>query len=298
MKYLNYKENRSRGTFDFPIAYYHVRPGHPRYEMSYHWHTEYEIMRVLEGSFDLSLNGQNYQLSAGDYFFIHDGDLHGGMPHDCIYECIVFDMQLLSRDRYSSFQYLQEIQGHKIKLNEYYPNPNAPYQTPAIGDVHALQQLHKTIWLLFEAFGKKNTGYELMVLAGLYEFFGLILQHEFYKRISDNSIHNHAHTLALKQALSIIETSYMDAISLEDLSKAAGMSPKYFCRFFYDMTKRTPIDYLNHYRIECACIRLVTTNESMTEVAFNCGFNDISYFIKTFKKYKGTTPKKYLSNRF
>ena len=60
------------------------------------------------------------------------------------------------------------------------------------------------------------------------------------------------------------------------------------------MTYRTPIDYLNYYRIERACYQLLTTNHSITEIAYSSGFNDLSYFIKTFKKYKGVTPKNYL----
>ena len=78
------------------------------------------------------------------------------------------------------------------------------------------------------------------------------------------------------------------------MSSSVNMSPKYFCRFFQEMTHRTPVDYLNYYRIERACYQLLTTDQSITEVAYNSGFNDLSYFIKTFKKYKGTTPKKYL----
>ena len=47
MKYINYREERNHGTIDFPIEFYHVTPNHPRYEMSYHWHIEYELIRVL-----------------------------------------------------------------------------------------------------------------------------------------------------------------------------------------------------------------------------------------------------------
>ena len=83
-------------------------------------------------------------------------------------------------------------------------------------------------------------------------------------------------------------------LTLEEISGSVNMSPKYFCRFFHEMTHRTPIDYLNYYRIERACYQLITTNLSITEIAYASGFNDLSYFIKTFKKYKGTTPKKYL----
>lgn len=48
MKYINYKEERNHGTIDFPIEFYHVTPNHPRYDMSYHWHIEYELIRVLK----------------------------------------------------------------------------------------------------------------------------------------------------------------------------------------------------------------------------------------------------------
>ena len=60
------------------------------------------------------------------------------------------------------------------------------------------------------------------------------------------------------------------------------------------MTNKTPIEYLNYYRIESACEQLLTTDYSITEVALNSGFNDASYFIKIFKKHRGITPKQYI----
>ena len=95
--------------------------------------------------------------------------------------------------------------------------------------------------------------------------------------------------------IATIEDHYDECITLDDLARAAGMNSKYFCRYFREMTHRTPIDYLNYYRIEQACFKLATTNDSIAEIGMSCGFNDESYFIKTFKKYKGVTPKKYLS---
>ena len=100
-------------------------------------------------------------------------------------------------------------------------------------------------------------------------------------------------SMQLKNVLDFIDNNYALPITLEQLSAAASMSPKYFCRFFYQMTHRTPIDYLNYQRIEHACYELATSENSVTDVAFNCGFNDLSYFIKTFKRYKGKTPGKY-----
>ena len=50
------------------------------------------------------------------------------------------------------------------------------------------------------------------------------------------------------------------------------------------------MDYLNHQRIEQACYQLSTTSDSITEIAYRNGFNDLSYFIRTFKNIKGSRP--------
>lgn len=60
------------------------------------------------------------------------------------------------------------------------------------------------------------------------------------------------------------------------------MAPKYFCRVFHQITGRTPINYLNYYRVECAAELLRSTDDSITEIAFACGFNDSCYFSKHF----------------
>ena len=82
-------------------------------------------------------------------------------------------------------------------------------------------------------------------------------------------------------------------VTLNQMAEAASMSPKYFCRFFYQMTRHTPIEYLTMQRIEYACYALSTTDEPVTSIALSCGFNDLSYFIRTFKRYKGVTPRQY-----
>ena len=83
---------------------------------------------------------------------------------------------------------------------------------------------------------------------------------------------------------------------LNEMAEAAQMSPKYFCYFFKEMTSKTPVEYLNGYRIEKAAKKLLNTNDSVTDIAYSCGFNDLSYFIKTFKIQKGMSPAKLRKN--
>ena len=60
MKFLASHESSTRGTFDFPIELYYVDKMHPRYEMPFHWHMEFELMLVLSGEFSLLIDGRSY----------------------------------------------------------------------------------------------------------------------------------------------------------------------------------------------------------------------------------------------
>lgn len=53
---LNHNEDRPRGTYEFPFEFHHIDHTHPRYVMSYHWHVEYEIIRILKGSLTVTLD--------------------------------------------------------------------------------------------------------------------------------------------------------------------------------------------------------------------------------------------------
>ena len=57
---MAYNEIVQRGTEDFPFALFHVDSGHSKYNMSAHWHSEIEIVRILEGEFHITLNNVSY----------------------------------------------------------------------------------------------------------------------------------------------------------------------------------------------------------------------------------------------
>lgn len=280
MQYINYRENRQRGTVDFPLEFHHVSAPHPQYEMTFHWHVEFEIIRILSGSFLLTLDEHEVAVSSGSVIFIPAGSLHSGIPDDCVYECMVFDMNMLMNTNDSCCRHIRQIISHEIELKTVYPD--------------TYNDIHQITWTLFDAMRSKEDGYQMIVLGSLYQLFGTIFSQGYYDPAPSRTPRDHKRIVQLKHALEFIEASYASPISLEEISGTVNMSPKYFCRFFQEMTHRTPIDYLNYYRIERACYQLLTTNHTITDVAYSSGFNDLSYFIKTFKKYKGTTPKQYL----
>ncbi len=279
MKYIDYREDKQQGTFDFPIDYYHVESSHPRYQMPYHWHPECEIIRILEGSFQFTIDGKTITAASDDILFLPGGTLHGGNPYDCVYECIVFDLKLLlGNNKLCRKQINQLMRGELI----------VDLNLSAHKDV-----LKNSVNVLFRAMSEKQPGYEFLTQGSLFMLLGLVFEKQYY---SINNAPTNTSALQLnrfKDVLQYIEEHYTEALTLEQMANVAGLSPRYFCRFFRKMTRYTPTEYLNYYRIECACEQLSETNLAITEVALNCGFNDISYFIKVFHKAKSITPRQY-----
>ena len=284
MKYLDYREIRKQGTFEFPVAYYLIAPGHPRYEMPYHWHPEYEIIRIVKGSFLLSLDGENEKLTAGQILFLGDGVLHGGIPHDCIYECIVFDLNYLLKSTHLRSPQITNILDHRTLIS----------RRPDIGFASILTATDT----LFCSMREKRDGFELAALGNIYHLLGILLAEGQYRETQPAFPTDNHRLGQCKKVLDYMEQNYAESISLDQLSKIAGMTPKYFCRYFKGMTQRTPIDYLNYYRIEISCELLSSRFVSVTEAAQKCGFHDASYFVKLFRRYKGVTPKQYLKANF
>lgn len=279
MQYWEYNEERQRGTREFPVEFHHIDSRHPRYAMPYHWHMEFELLRVLEGEFFLTLDRKELSLQAGDYALISGGMLHGGFPRDCVYECIVFDLRPFAQGQTACRSVLEQFLSRRLVAREYYPASMPGF--PAIFQG------------LFSAVSNGGPGSELLMQGELYRFFGLLMQQGEFHSGAQEDREPERRILQLKQALEVIETHFDRDITLEELSRAAGMSSKYFCRFFRAMTHRTPIEYLNYYRLERACYLLTSTDLPVTRIAMDCGFNDLSYFIRSFKKQKGVTPKKY-----
>ena len=283
MKYIEYREHRQHGTFRFPIALYSENPHTPRYIMTLHWHTEYEIVHLWEGEMILSLDGERHHCKAGDVIFIPDGVVHGGVPEGCTYDCIVFDPHMLITENRSCSQLVSDFLEHRRTISTHLTE-KAPAASSIVSDLSA-------------ALGTRKTGYEFETQAQLYRLLALIMREKLYsENQQDQQVDDRL--ILLKKVLSFISTDYTRDITLHDLAGIAQMNPNYFCRLFRSMTGRTPIDYLNYYRVESACEMLATRDCTITEVAFSCGFNDLSYFTRCFRKYKDMTPGQYARRTF
>lgn len=277
MKRSELNELTKRGTDGFPIGYYPVDQNHPHYEMPLHWHREFEVIHVKKGTLNVFLDGLEYNLSDGDILTVCCNTLHRAIPQNCIYECTVFDMNMLISQNDTENFIRPILNGEKtvdVLLSQ---------------DDSMLYRAALNVFLSLKA---DDATYKMGVITSLYSFFtelyrsGNVLPSEKHRRPD-------IHTKLISEVLDWIEDSLSETITLNELSKKAGLNEKYFCRIFKKATGKTPIEYINSLKIDLAC-NLLSEGKTVTEAAFASGFSDLSYFSKVFRKYKGLSPREWL----
>ncbi len=282
MHELVHLDKKQHGTPAFPAEYYYVDSQHPRYQMPFHWHNEWELLRVLDGSIQIQVDDEQYCAVSGDILLIRGGVLHGGTPHACVYECLTFDLYGLFRTMEPVKKSLRPIYRQLLLSQCYFPG----------GTDVKFNQIAETLMAAFRSPSHADHR-ELIAVGCLCSLFAWILENKHYEPLEERSFGSNRRIGQIKTVLEYIEQNYASAITLDSLAEVAGMNPKYFCRVFQSLTHQSPMEYVNFYRIEQAAYKLDNMEKSITAVGSECGFAESSYFTKVFKKYKGITPKEY-----
>ncbi|HBE41987.1 MAG TPA: AraC family transcriptional regulator [Bacteroidales bacterium] len=107
--------------------------------------------------------------------------------------------------------------------------------------------------------------------------------------VLQNSI-NHADSERLNRVYEYVVSNHDQKISLKQAASLANLSVPAFCRYFKKRTNKTFIQFLNEIRISFACTHLVEEDQPISKTGYRCGYDNVSFFIKQFKKVTGFTP--------
>ena len=251
-----------------------------KFEVDFHFHPEYELTLILSGEGYRYVGGQVQAFEAGDLVFLGANLPHSwrslpeneGEKHQAI--VIQFREDFLGKD----FFELPEM----LKIKELLENAKAGLLIKGGS--------REKISLLIQALISKN---QINRLLGLLEILHEISASEEVRKI-DFSFSQHPYNKAemqrFQQVFSFLIENYKREISLEEISQVANLAPTSFCRYFKNITQKTFIAVLNEFRLQFACHLLQKTEKSVQEIAFECGFKDIFYFHKIFKKHKNVSP--------
>jgi len=281
MKYTEYEEMKQHGSLDFPIQHYFVDPSFPRYVMPLHWHNEFEMIYVRHGQLKIFLNNVEYAAKEGDILFIGGGTLHRAEPSDeCVYECVVFDLKMLCKHSAGVIrQKIMPIVSGEVEVE----------RLISAGDSTAILEEIRRLCACLQS---EAAGYELEVYSIIFSILHFIyVEGRLHSPERSDCTPRRRQTIIT--LIDWIEKNYAEKITLSHLAEISDINEKYLCRFFREFTGFTPTDYINRLRIERACFEISVNGKSVTEAAIDCGFCDMSYFSKTFKKYKEISPKEY-----
>ena len=101
----------------------------------------------------------------------------------------------------------------------------------------------------------------------------------------------------MQEVATYIYNHYSERLILEDVAKKFNLSRSYLSKKFKSVTGFGFKEYIINVRIQHACELLLNTNKSITDIAFECGFNDSNYFGDAFRRTKGISPNKYRKNK-
>lgn len=272
---LDYNEQVSNELRKIPLSFHHIDETHPFYHMPLHWHRPCEIVRVMNGKLTVYLEDDEVVASTDEIVFINQEIIHGYEPENCTYEVIDLDLNAILLRTSLCKKILHTLANDKIYILPFDPIKNT--------------DLYQITNRLFQFASQQADDNDLLLLSTLFELLGTIyVQHHYTENFQISKNANR-----FKPLLDYIDSSFMNPITSGEMADISGMSPNHFGETFRNYFGKTPIEFLNTYRLERACLLLINTSSSITDIACNCGFYDASYFVKVFKKYKGMTPKKY-----
>ena len=249
-----------------------------------HWHSEVEMVLVLEGRLGIGINTGFCELDAGDMVMLPGGDIHyfDSKANDSTILIIVFRPELIDNIvDFSSRSNMPNIvvsksQGMTAGLNE-----------------SVLTEMKNCFESIFAELNGQKEEYKLIVKARLIELTGLFFRcrPRLANQPAAQSTGN-SNAKLLQKAIRFIHENYTSDISLEDISEHLNVSPFYFSRIFSKSTGLTFKTYVNRYRIEKAMSMIHATTRPITEIAYECGFSSIRTFNRVFKLICGKIPSK------
>lgn len=284
LEYENYQEKVSHSDPAFPYITYLCSIPLDFSCVPPHWHDEIELIYIKKGSGMITVDFIQYQVDAGTIVLILPGQLHSidEIPgYSMEYENIIFHPGILltKASLSSNKDFLQPLFAGEIAVPTVY-RPNSPFYREIAYCVDANDEIRKTF----------PKGYQLFLKSQLFMMFYILI-----KELSSNAVERKdTKSLAkMKLIMKYIENNYMNKISIADVAEEVHLSQSHFMKYFKNTMGTSFIDYLNEYRLTMASRLLLSSDATVLSISEEVGFDNLSYFNRSFKRRFGQTPSAY-----
>lgn len=280
------KEQARHGERMFPLKRYVTVLSDLCPAVTAHWHEEAELTMILEGSCTYHIHLETYEADAGDILFIPPAELHSitvDPENKMTSATYVFHMDYLDTNSgdICAVKYLNPISRHALVL---------PY---IIKKGHpAYTKMHRIFSEMEQTHTEQAPGYEMTLKALLLYAAAVLIP---YRQAEGTRPQlEDEHTAKLKLVLEYISEHYSEELSIPQLARLCFFSEYHFMRFFKKYTGMSCLEYIKNLRLEKAASRLAQGGQSVLEASLSCGFANLSYFYREFRKKYGMTPKQFI----
>ncbi|MGM9987559.1 MAG: helix-turn-helix domain-containing protein [Bacillaceae bacterium] len=277
-------ERKIHGSEMFPLQIYHNTFEKGKHDLYLHWHNEIEFLFIEDGEGVFQINFIDYYVKKGDLLIIPKGAIHAGYGFKEIgCQCIgiVFDPRMLQSHRMDTcqIQYISPILKDELQ-----------YTVHLTTSVQGYDELLHYFMCLCKAYKKEN---QLEVKGLLYLLFACLFQYNHMKKKETLPKGTEKKIKKVKDVIEYIHENYHQSISVKELATITHYSEYHFVRFFKQEVGMTCTEYINSIRLNRAANLLINTNAPILTIAYEVGFENISYFIKKFKEKYEMTPSHY-----
>lgn len=250
----------------------------------FHWHSYCEITLVQKGRGRYFVNGHEFDMESGDLIVFNNAEPHGWIGGE-------ENMNLLV----TAFQPEFIVDKLDISGNDYlrpFVERGSNFQN-RIGheDVRA-DKIREIMQEIYSEARIKEEGYRQMIRADMFRILMLLIRHyqDETKSMAFLKEKNQA-MQRLEDAFHYIDLRYKEKLSLEEVASSCHMSTNYFSTYFRKAANMNFSEYVARLRIREAQRLLHTTCMPVTEIAMECGFQNLSNFYRTYHKFFDRSPK-------
>jgi AraC-like DNA-binding protein len=259
----------------FSIAHLHSEEE----TMAIHIHDSYEVYYSISGGKQFLIDNKLYDINPGDLFVINQFESHyvsqiSKMVHErivlSIHPDFLKDISTDKTDLSYCFTHRDENFSHKIQLDK--------------------EQQNRFMYFINKIISAEGFGADRIEYSSFIE-----LMTYFTKLFVDNEhslLSNYKYNNQIQEVISYINDNVLENITIKHLAEHFFLSESYICRIFKLATGTTINKYITARRISIAK-SLLSNGANINDVYIDCGFNDYSNFLKSFKKAVGVSPKKY-----
>lgn len=277
------EENRRHSSTLVPFSYYKCLIPEYFSSVPLHWHSEFEINYIIEGKGRFICGDKKFTSEQGDIIIIPPDMLHSIYPYDDFkqrYDTLVFSAGMLGlneNDR-CSVEYIRPLISGEYSAFVRISKSHRYYN-----------ELKTTTENIFSCARGNSAGLDMLLKSELLRLFWLLTENgDIYPSQKKSS-----QSETVRPVLEYINENFRDDITVEQLADVVHLSPSYFMSIFRKAAGVSAMEYVIHTRIKAACMELRNGRQNTAEIAYDCGFKNLSNFNRHFLRIVGCTPSDY-----